>query len=308
MVLGRETRSRSAAPFTIFDQGDCLGAVKEILQPHRRRQEARRVGDPDAHLEREERVPLARGVPATRERRRLRRDHEARLPEVPGGAAQLPRVRLRRSRLRGRAPLEGARRHPRALAEAIPLRPRRRVPGHEPRAARGAAAPRASGTRTSASSATTTSRSTRGAAPTCATSSTSRSTSPARRSSSSSRTTARRAPILAVANAVIAKRTDAKYKKRLFTDKPGGEKVQARRRAVARGRGRVRRARDPAHHRARSSASRKDMRDPLSLERPGEAPRGAAPRAGRPVSDDRRAAVLRAQGGEGPPRLPQASR
>ncbi|MDB4944189.1 MAG: ATP-dependent helicase UvrD/PcrA [Labilithrix sp.] len=34
------------------------------------------------------------------------------------------------------------------------------------------------------------------------------------------------APILAVANAVIAKRSDSKYKKRLFTDKPGGEKVR----------------------------------------------------------------------------------
>jgi superfamily I DNA/RNA helicase len=34
------------------------------------------------------------------------------------------------------------------------------------------------------------------------------------------------APILAVANAVIEKRTDAKYGKRLFTDKPGGDKVR----------------------------------------------------------------------------------
>jgi superfamily I DNA/RNA helicase len=34
------------------------------------------------------------------------------------------------------------------------------------------------------------------------------------------------APILAVANAVIERRTDAKYRKRLFTDRPGGEKVK----------------------------------------------------------------------------------
>ncbi len=34
------------------------------------------------------------------------------------------------------------------------------------------------------------------------------------------------APVLAVANAVIEKRTDSKYKKRLFTDKPGGDKVK----------------------------------------------------------------------------------
>jgi DNA helicase-2/ATP-dependent DNA helicase PcrA len=36
-----------------------------------------------------------------------------------------------------------------------------------------------------------------------------------------------RAPVLAVANAVIAKRTDAKHKKTLFTDKAGGSKVRA---------------------------------------------------------------------------------
>jgi DNA helicase-2/ATP-dependent DNA helicase PcrA len=34
------------------------------------------------------------------------------------------------------------------------------------------------------------------------------------------------APILAVANAVISKRADSKYKKQLFTDKPGGKKVR----------------------------------------------------------------------------------
>jgi DNA helicase-2/ATP-dependent DNA helicase PcrA len=34
------------------------------------------------------------------------------------------------------------------------------------------------------------------------------------------------APILAVANAVISKRTDSKYRKALFTDKPGGDKVK----------------------------------------------------------------------------------
>jgi DNA helicase-2/ATP-dependent DNA helicase PcrA len=34
------------------------------------------------------------------------------------------------------------------------------------------------------------------------------------------------APILAVANAVISKRSDSKYKKALFTDKPGGERVR----------------------------------------------------------------------------------
>ena len=112
------------------------------------------------------------------------------------------------------------------------------------------------------------------------------------------------APILAVANAVISKRADSKYKKALFTDKPGGEKVRLGVAAGARGRGRLRRARAPPAHPRRGQQA-EGLRDPLSLERPGEAPRGAAPRAGRPLPHDRRAAVLRAQGGEGPPRLPE---
>src|SRR5207244_10047836 len=36
-----------------------------------------------------------------------------------------------------------------------------------------------------------------------------------------------RAPVLDVANAVIAKRQDAKYRKELFTERAGGEKVAA---------------------------------------------------------------------------------
>ena len=82
-----------------------------------------------------------------------------------------------------------ARGRPRALAGELPVPPRRRVPGHEPRPARGPAPPRGRAAKPVRRRATTTRPSTGGAAPTCATSSTSRSTSPARRSSSSSRTT-----------------------------------------------------------------------------------------------------------------------
>ena len=53
-----------------------------------------------------------------------------------------------------------------------------------------------------------------------------------------------------------------------------------RRRRRARGRGRVRRARAPPAH-PRGGHQAEGLRRPLSLERPGEAPRGAAPRAGR---------------------------
>ena len=65
--------------------------------------------------------------------------------------------------------------------QGLPLRPRRRVPGHEPRAVPAAAAAGGRSTGTSARSATRTSRSTRSAAPTSATSSSSSATSPGRR-------------------------------------------------------------------------------------------------------------------------------
>ena len=62
--------------------------------------------------------------------------------------------------------------------EGLPLHPRRRVPGHEPRAVPAAPAARADSTGTSAPSATRTSRSTPCEEPTSATSSTSSATSP----------------------------------------------------------------------------------------------------------------------------------
>ena len=79
----------------------------------------------------------------------------------------------------------------RALPEALPPRPRGRVPGHEPPAVRDRPRDRRTSTATSAWWATTTSRSTAGAGPTSARSSASTATSRAPRSSASRRTTAR---------------------------------------------------------------------------------------------------------------------
>ena len=112
-------------------------------------------------------------------------------------------------------------RHPgraRAAGRSVPLHPRRRVPGHEPRAV----PPARSSSRehgNSASSGTTISRSTASAARHPQHPRVRAATSPTRRWSSSSRTTARRSTILDAANAVIATTRQRKEKK-LFTE-PG---------------------------------------------------------------------------------------
>ena len=80
------------------------------------------------------------------------------------------------------------------LPAALPPRPGRRVPGHQPRPERAGPAARPPSTATSASSATATSPSTPSGAPTSATSSSSRRPSPTPPSSCSSRTTARPRP------------------------------------------------------------------------------------------------------------------
>ena len=65
-------------------------------------------------------------------------------------------------------------------------------------------------------------------------------------------------------------------------------------------------ARGAPRRSATSGNAPRDSRRPLSLQRPGQGPRRGAARAGVPHQRRRRAAVLRAQGGEGPPRLPEA--
>ena len=226
-------------------------------------------------------------------------------PKYQRRAARLPRLRLRRSGLRAGAPLAATPRRARALAGAIPLRDGRRVPGHQPRAARaGAAALGGEHTQHRASSATTTSRSTRGAAPTCATSSISRTQfagakvvkleqnyrsrrpSPRRRQRGARRTAGQAAQEGAARHP--RRRTD-----RAAWSSPQDPEVEAA--FVA---DEIKRLHEREDRRPKEIAVL--YRSNLQSE-PIES---ALKERGNPVTDDRRHAVLRAQGGEGSPRLP----
>ena len=112
----------------------------------------------------------------------------------------------------------------RDVAEGVPLRPRRRVPGHEPRAVPAAPAPGRESTGTFVSWATRTSPFTPSAARTSATSSSSSATSRTRGRSRSSRTTARPTAILRAANGVIAHNRERK-EKQLWSELGEGEPV-----------------------------------------------------------------------------------
>ena len=137
--------------------------------------------------------PLDRPGGVRRARRELLRpDRRRGLRPVPEAALRLERRRLRRHALPHRRRARALPRGAREVAEGVPLRPRRRVPGHEPRAVPPPPAARRASTATSSPSAIRTSRSTASAAPTSATCSSSSATSPARTRSRSSRTTARR--------------------------------------------------------------------------------------------------------------------
>ena len=257
-VLGRETRALGSRRHVHDLRSGRLhpAPCSEILQPDPTRARATtsprswrasrtrrtRSSTPDGG-----RPPSARATTTTRSRSSSTRATRAALRELPG-------LRLRRSRLRGGAPLARRARRPRALAERYRyvIVDEYQDTNHAQLELCGCSA---ASTGTSASSATTTSRSTRGAAPTCATSSTSRSISPARRSSSSSRTTARRAAILAVANAVIAKRGARRHDKTLFAD--------------ARGRREGAGSSSPPIPRSRRASSAREMR---RLHRAGAAP------------------------------------
>ena len=63
-----------------------------------------------------------------------RADDRAPRDALPGTPAQVERARLRRPAARGRAPVRGGARRPGQVPGALALPPRRRVPGHQPRA------------------------------------------------------------------------------------------------------------------------------------------------------------------------------
>ena len=94
---------------------------------------------PRADLQREEPADRAGGVPLAR-RLVLRPDGRGRLRAVPASPVRLERGRLRRHADADRGRAGALPRVARALAERLPLRARRRVPGHEPCAVPAAAA------------------------------------------------------------------------------------------------------------------------------------------------------------------------
>ena len=226
-ILRREApRLGYKSNFTIYDQADQVRLTKDCLE----------------ELERDPKRFVPRGIHAqisnaknqlispagVREPRPvlLRPDGRRRLRPLPAAPARIERRGLRRpadADRRGAGALPGG---SQALAESVPLRPRRRVPGHEPRAVPPAPAARRASTGTSARSAIPTSRSTPSAAPTSATSSSSSATSPARALIALEQNYRSTNTILRAANAVIANNRERK-EKTLFSDLGDGPPVRA---------------------------------------------------------------------------------
>ena len=258
---------------------------------------------PRADLEREEparrpgRVPLPRLV-------LLRPDRRGGVRALPEAAPRLERGRLRRHALPHRRDPRALPRGPRALAEGVPLRPRRRVPGHEPRAVPAAAAPRR-----------TAPERVRGRRPRPV-----HLRLPRRRHPQRARVRARlpgRATIaleqnyrstnhiLGAANGVISHNRERK-EKNLWSELGDGE-------AGARGRGRgrarrgpVRRGRDRGPR--RGGRQRRRDRGLLPDERAVARARGHPRPAGDRVRRPRRPPLLRARRGQGRRRLPPGDR
>ncbi len=269
-------------------------ARHEALRPAR---------DPRADLEREEPADHAGRLPRAR-RLVLRPDGGRRLRPLPAAAARLERGRLRRH---ADADGPGARALPRGareVAEGVPLHPRRRVPGHEPRAV---PAPAAAGPE----------------AP-----------EPVRRRRSGPvdlRLSRRRPPQHHGVRARLPRHEDDRARAELPLDerdprgrerghleqprtqaeeplvRPRDRRPGARRRARGRAcRGALRRGRDRGAR--RGGLQRRRDRGLLPDERAVARARRRARAPGDRVPGDRRAALLRARGGEGPHLVPPGAR
>ena len=134
-ILRREAqRLGYKSNFTIYDTADQLRLVKQCPRGARARPEALHAArHPLADLEREEPADRPRRVRVAR-RELLRPDRRRRIRAVPEAPLRGERGRLRRHALSHGRRARALPRSAREVAEGVSLHPRRRVPGHEPRA------------------------------------------------------------------------------------------------------------------------------------------------------------------------------
>ena len=252
-MLRREAeRLGYRSTFTIYDDQDQVRLVKACLEELGKDPKRFSPRGIHAQISRAKNELVSPEEYASAGRVVLGPDGRRDVRAVPAAPARLERRRLRRPAHAHRAGLRALPRGARALAEGVPLRPRRRVPGHEPRAVPPPPAPRRRARERLRGRRPGPVDLRASAAPTSATSSSSRRTSPGRRSSRSSRTTARRTRSCAPPTR-SSSRTRERKPKRLFSDLGEGDPVR-----VDRGRGRarggpVRRRRDRVAHRRRAT-------------------------------------------------------
>ena len=142
-MLRREAeRLGYRSTFTIYDDQDQVRLVKACLEELGK--DPKRFSPRGIHAQisrAKNELVVAGGVRGAR-RVVLGSDRRRGVRAVPAAPARLERGRLRRPAHAHGAGLRALPRGARALAQGVPLRPRRRVPGHEPRAVPAPAAPR----------------------------------------------------------------------------------------------------------------------------------------------------------------------
>ena len=305
-ILRREAqRLGYRSNFTIYDQRRPDPAREALPRGARARPEALHAArHPLADLEREEHAGQPGGVHRPR-RELLRPDRRRGLRPLPEAPLRLERRRLRRHALPHRRRARALPRGAREVAGGVPLHPRRRVPGHEPRAVPTSCScsPRSTTNVFAVGDPDQSIYGFRGAdirnvlefehdfpgSYTIALEQNYRSTQ----------------HILDAANGVISHNRERK-EKNLWSELGDGDPVR-----VDRGRGRARRG---ALRRRRDRAARRGGllrqrgRRLLPHERAEPRARGRARAPGHRVPGDRRAALLRARRDQGPRRLPPGAR
>ena len=218
-----------------------------------------------------------------------------RLPRLREAAARRQRPGLRRPALLARPGPEERRRAARRTRRPLPLRPHRRVPGHQPRPVRHRPRPVGRSPEPVRGRATPTSRFTDGAARTSAISSISSATSPTPACITLDRNYRSTKAILRAASHLIAHNKQRKPKD-LITDNPHGQPVTRADLRDRPGRGRGHR---PAHPRGRRGRSKRSYRDFAVFLRINALSRGAGDgvrQAAGAVPDRQGPGLLRPQG------------